>query len=130
MWNSLIYLGAIVLARFTVCAIQDQGMMSVNDDVNNNVLLNEYRDIIRQYDDTKKPTVYHFATHALCKHPTGKIQFFKALEHHLTDVPDRLKIQFILDLCDKRDGTLDEWVKEIFDTDGDGYISKDERRNL
>ncbi|XP_052237508.1 uncharacterized protein LOC127848882 [Dreissena polymorpha] len=105
-------------------------MMSVNDDVNNNVLLNEYRDIIRQYDDTKKPTVYHFATHALCKHPTGKIQFFKALEHHLTDVPDRLKIQFILDLCDKRDGTLDEWVKEIFDTDGDGYISKDERRNL
>ncbi|KAH3748330.1 hypothetical protein DPMN_182771 [Dreissena polymorpha] len=92
--------------------------MSVNDDDNANFPLYEYRDIIRQYDDTNEPTVHHFATHALCKHPTGKIKFFKALEQHFTDVPDRLKIQFILDLCDKRDVTLDEWVKEIFDTDG------------
>ncbi|WAR00164.1 hypothetical protein MAR_024536 [Mya arenaria] len=40
---------------------------------------------------------------------------------------DDMKIAFVLDICNRRDHMLTKWVQEIFDKDGDGYISHFER---
>ncbi|KAH3691139.1 uncharacterized protein LOC127863697 [Dreissena polymorpha] len=95
-------------------------------------------DIKVEHDDSKKdinvdlmyhanPTVHHFARHGLCNHIHGKIKFYRALEQHFVNISDDMKIQFILDICERRDHMLDKWVNEIFDKNNDGYISHFEK---
>ncbi|KAH3691142.1 uncharacterized protein LOC127863695 isoform X2 [Dreissena polymorpha] len=77
-----------------------------------------------------KPTVYHFARHGLCNHVHGKIKFYRAFEQHFVNISDDMKIQFILDICERRDHMLDKWVKELFDINNDGYISHFEKQRI
>ncbi|XP_052259261.1 uncharacterized protein LOC127863690 [Dreissena polymorpha] len=74
-----------------------------------------------------KTTVHHFARHGLCAHIQGKMKFFKALQKHFIGISDHMRVNFIMDICSHKDEMLDLWVKEIFDMDGDGYISHFEK---
>ncbi|WAR10634.1 hypothetical protein MAR_035710 [Mya arenaria] len=69
------------------------------------------------------PTIHHFARHNVCNHRFGKVRFFKALADYFQNISDNMKIAFVLDICKRRDQMLTKWVQEIFDKDGDGYIS-------
>ncbi|WAR14470.1 hypothetical protein MAR_004575 [Mya arenaria] len=69
------------------------------------------------------PSVHHFARHGLCNHRFGKVKFFRALGKHFHNISDDMKITFVLDICKRRDQMLTKWVQEIFDKDGDGYIT-------
>ncbi|XP_052820097.1 uncharacterized protein LOC128245917 [Mya arenaria] len=68
-------------------------------------------------------SVHHFARHGLCNHRFGKVKFFRALGKHFHNISDDMKITFVLDICKRRDQMLTKWVQEIFDKDGDGYIT-------
>ncbi|XP_052796461.1 uncharacterized protein LOC128228939 [Mya arenaria] len=72
-------------------------------------------------------TLKHFSEHALCRNTRGKITFLTALEDYFQNISETLRVNFILELCSRRDDMLIDWVKEIFDKDGDGYISHFER---
>ncbi|WAR10633.1 hypothetical protein MAR_035709 [Mya arenaria] len=74
------------------------------------------------------PTVISFARHGLCNHRFGKVRFFMALQKHFHMISDDMKIAFILDICKRRDHMLTMWVEEIFDNDGDGFITRFERQ--
>ncbi|WAR14469.1 hypothetical protein MAR_004574 [Mya arenaria] len=73
------------------------------------------------------PSVHHFARHSLCNHRFGKVRFYRALQKHFHNISDDMKITFVLDICKRRDHMLTKWVQEIFDKDGDGYITHFER---
>ncbi|XP_052812544.1 uncharacterized protein LOC128240092 [Mya arenaria] len=72
-------------------------------------------------------TLKHFSEHALCSNTPGTITFLKALEDYFLNISDTMRVNFILDLCSRRGDMLIGWVREIFDKDGDGYISHFER---
>ncbi|XP_052821409.1 uncharacterized protein LOC128246913 [Mya arenaria] len=74
-----------------------------------------------------KITLKHFSEHTLCKNIRGKIKFLTALDDYFQNISDNMRINFVIDLCSRRDDMLIDWVKEIFDKDGDGYISHFER---
>ncbi|KAH3691146.1 hypothetical protein DPMN_191287 [Dreissena polymorpha] len=57
----------------------------------------------------------------------GKLKFYKALQNHFHRISDHMKINYYMDICARKDEMLDHWVKEIFDRDGDGYISHFEK---
>ncbi|XP_052761224.1 uncharacterized protein LOC128203738 [Mya arenaria] len=78
-------------------------------------------------DKPNSPTVHHFARHGLCSHTNGKVRFYKALGKHFQNISATMIIYFVLDLCERKDEMLDSWVKEIFDKDGDGFISHFEK---
>ncbi|XP_052812550.1 uncharacterized protein LOC128240095 [Mya arenaria] len=72
-------------------------------------------------------TLKHFSEHALCNNIRGKVMFLTALDDYFHNISDTMRINFILDLCARRDAMLIKWVKEVFDKDGDGSISHFER---
>ncbi|XP_052821407.1 uncharacterized protein LOC128246911 [Mya arenaria] len=80
--------------------------------------------IMRKYSG---PSVHHFARHGLCYHRFGKVRFYRALQKHFHNISGDMKITFVLDICKRRDHMLTKWVQEIFDKDGDGYITHFER---
>ncbi|KAH3691140.1 hypothetical protein DPMN_191281 [Dreissena polymorpha] len=105
------------------------------------VHMDEDNDVKVEHDDSKEdinvdmlyhvnPTVHHFARHGLCNHIHGKIKFYRALAQHFVNISDDMKIQFILDICERRDHMLDKWVKELFDINNNGYISDFEKQRI
>ncbi|WAR00162.1 hypothetical protein MAR_024534 [Mya arenaria] len=94
------------------------------EQMQNDGLIIMAEDGLRKYNG---PAVHHFARHGLCNHSFGKVRFFRALQKHFHNISDDMKIAFVLDICKRRDHMLTKWVQEIFDKDGDGYISHFER---
>ncbi|XP_052821410.1 uncharacterized protein LOC128246914 [Mya arenaria] len=76
---------------------------------------------------SNKKSLKHFSEHSLCNDTRGIIKFLTALDDHFQNISETMRVNFILDLCSRRDNMLIDWVKEIFDKDGDGYISHFER---
>ncbi|WAR10637.1 hypothetical protein MAR_035713 [Mya arenaria] len=114
----------LVLFVVTVAGRTLESNVSGADQMQNDGVVIKAEDGLRKYNG---PAVHHFARHGLCNHSFGKVRFFRALKKHFHNISDDLKIAFILDICKRRDQMLTKWVQEIFDKDGDGYISHFER---
>ncbi|WAR10635.1 hypothetical protein MAR_035711 [Mya arenaria] len=108
----------------TVAGWTDESKGSREEHMQNNDVVNTAKEPLRQYSG---PTVHNFARHGLCRHRFGKVRFFKALGKYFLNISDDMKITFILDICKRRDHMLTKWVEELFDIDGDGYITHFEK---
>ncbi|WAR10638.1 hypothetical protein MAR_035714 [Mya arenaria] len=114
----------LTLLVVTVAGRALKSNVSGEEHMQNDGVIMRAEDGLRQY---RGPAVHHFARHGLCNHSFGKVRFFRALEKHFHHISDDMKISFVLDICERRDEMLTKWVQEIFDKDGDGYISHFER---
>ncbi|KAH3748427.1 hypothetical protein DPMN_182872 [Dreissena polymorpha] len=120
------YFYMVVFAIALSVAVADN--IEINDapeEVNLDIFQKEMEDLEEQFRHRTK--VHHFARHGLCNHMPGKLKFYKALQNHFHHISDHMKIVFIMDICSRKDKMLNHWVKEIFDRDGDGYISHFEK---
>ncbi|KAL4217299.1 hypothetical protein ACF0H5_023750 [Mactra antiquata] len=73
-------------------------------------------------------SVDHFARHGLCNHSKGKQHFYQALKSALCEIKDSFAASMVEDLCKEKERyMLNKWIGELFDTDGDGYITHYER---
>ncbi|XP_052812545.1 uncharacterized protein LOC128240093 [Mya arenaria] len=114
----------LALLVITVAGRAIESNVSGADQMQNDGVVKKAEDGLRKYNG---PAVHHFAKHGLCNHSFGKIRFFRALQKHFHNISDDMKIAFVLDVCKRGDQMLTKWVQEIFDRDGDGYISHFER---
>ncbi|XP_060587714.1 uncharacterized protein LOC132743199 [Ruditapes philippinarum] len=76
---------------------------------------------------THQPTVRHFARHGLCRNYEGKQTLYIAMKAKVCDISLSTIQSVVLDLCRHKNHMLDKWVEELFDIDGNGYISHFEK---
>ncbi|XP_060567510.1 uncharacterized protein LOC132726248 [Ruditapes philippinarum] len=76
---------------------------------------------------THHPTVRHFARHGLCSNYEGKRTLYIAMKAKVCDISLSTIQSVVLDLCRHKNHMLDKWVEELFDIDGNGYISHFEK---
>ncbi|XP_045179601.2 uncharacterized protein LOC123539169 [Mercenaria mercenaria] len=72
-------------------------------------------------------TVKQYARFGLCRDFDGQKYFYNAMKTKFCSLPLLFTANHVIGLCRKRDFMLDKWVSELFDFDGDGYISHLER---
>ncbi|XP_045178971.2 uncharacterized protein LOC123538737 [Mercenaria mercenaria] len=77
--------------------------------------------------DTQHRSVHHYARHGLCRTFAGKRYLYKAMKTKLCGMKLSFTANLVIDLCRHRNIMLDKWVAELFDIDGDGYISHFEK---
>ncbi|XP_060569065.1 uncharacterized protein LOC132727543 [Ruditapes philippinarum] len=79
-------------------------------------------------DFNKPPTsIRHFARHGLCNSYEGKRNMYAAMKTKLCNISLSMIQSVVLDLCRRKNHMLDKWVEELFDIDGNGYISHFEK---
>ncbi|XP_045178756.2 uncharacterized protein LOC123538603 [Mercenaria mercenaria] len=74
-------------------------------------------------------TIRHYARHGLCGTFEGKRRFYNAMKTKFCGISLSMIQDVVIDLCRHKKHMLDKWVKELFDTDRDGYISHFEKRH-
>ncbi|KAL4217297.1 hypothetical protein ACF0H5_023748 [Mactra antiquata] len=72
-------------------------------------------------------TVHHFARHGLCNHYNGQRRFYMVMKSKVCGLKPAFIANYVLTLCKERKPTLDDWVSELFDLDGDGVLSHREK---
>ncbi|XP_060567503.1 uncharacterized protein LOC132726245 [Ruditapes philippinarum] len=72
--------------------------------------------------------IHHYARHGLCRTFNGKKKLYKALKFKFCRTKISYTASFVIELCRRRDGMLDELVRELFDVDGDGYVTHYEKQ--
>ncbi|XP_045179874.2 uncharacterized protein LOC123539374 [Mercenaria mercenaria] len=78
-------------------------------------------DILNHYIHTVP--VHHFARHGLCRHEEGRQYFYRAMKSKLCQIQDTFVSDLVENLCRHRGSSLDKWVSELFDIDGDGMVN-------
>ncbi|XP_045179591.2 uncharacterized protein LOC123539159 [Mercenaria mercenaria] len=76
---------------------------------------------------THRTSIHHFSRHGLCSKFEGKRKLYKALKTKFCNTKLSFTAGFVVDLCRRRDGMLDKWVGELFDIDGDGFVTHHEK---
>ncbi|XP_060587713.1 uncharacterized protein LOC132743198 [Ruditapes philippinarum] len=75
-------------------------------------------------------SIHHYAMHGLCRNFEGKKKLYKAMKTKLCQMKLSFIAEFVLDLCRGKHALLTNWVGELFDIDGDGYITHFEKHSF
>ncbi|XP_053385943.1 uncharacterized protein LOC123538912 isoform X1 [Mercenaria mercenaria] len=75
-----------------------------------------------------RTSIHHYARHGLCRNFEGQKKLYKALKTKLCNTKLSFIAGLVIDLCRRRDSMLDKWVKELFDIDGDGFVTHHEKQ--
>ncbi|WAR14467.1 hypothetical protein MAR_004572 [Mya arenaria] len=117
--------GDTVIPYFTRDGIHltEQGSRTLVATVNSRVHIIRDRDaslsgidVTLQTDPHSDRTLKHFSEHALCSNTRVKITFLTALEDYFQNISETLRVNFILELCSRRDDMLIDWVTFTYRT--------------
>lgn len=116
-----------IIIAVEACVLFAHGFSIVLND-QNSVKLSELDNSGYSRDHTFYQTsVHHFARHGLCGSHAAQRHFYQALKTQLCNMKWQFIANFVKDLCREKHFILDRWASELFDIDGNGFISHYEK---
>lgn len=73
-------------------------------------------------------SIHHYGRHGLCRNFEGQKNLYKAFKTKFCNTRLSFTADLVIELCIRKDEMLDRWVSELFDLDGDGFITHHEKQ--